>query len=547
MGQNGRRIRRLDKIADRLPRYPDEKKAGLSASLRTGLIGCLVSIASAVQRNSTAAFRQSWLTATIVLAAGLSFLGLLFQDEVVAAVKVWIDSRTYNHCFLVLPLVVYLTWCRRGAIATMLPNPTEWFVLGAIPVAACWFIAERIGVMEVRQFLVLAFVQVLFVSVLGWRLWRALSASLLFLLFLIPFGEYLEPILQGITLRFITVGLDILGIVNITNGVTIEIPEGSFSVTEACAGLRFLIASIAFGGFYACLMYTGALRRFLFMVASTIVPVIANGLRALGIVLLGHYLGSAEAAATDHILYGWLFFSLVTFLLIVIGLPFREQLPEFVEQKNYVSGRHMIKGTGVALMSLCAIAAVPRLLVDKFDNQSSADTRAGELRILAPSGCQEASAPRRWLISPPTPGIGNFKSEAYRCGADLFIVTVRNYPMRIGARPVFTDLRADVTEPGWSALMRTNIEFASGPLAHRWSETQYVNGTRFAAIASRLWVDGLPEEGMRARLKLALRGSEVPALVAIVSYAGVREPDSAQRAFSSFLSEIKFAWAGSRI
>ena len=495
----------------------------------------------------------------IVLVAGLSFLALLFQDEIAAAIKVWVDSRTYNHCFLVLPLAVYLAWCRRGAIATTLLNPAEWFVLGAIPVAAGWFVAERIGVMEVRQFLALSFVQVLFVSVLGWRMWRVLSAPLLFLFFMIPFGEYLEPILQSVTVRFITAGLNILGIVNITNGVTIEIPEGSFSVTEACAGLRFLIASIAFGGFYACLMYTSALRRLLFMAASTIIPVIANGLRALGIVLLGHYLGSAEAAATDHILYGWLFFSLVTFFLIFIGLRFRESLPqfvgresllEFVEQKNYVSGRRMVKGTGVALVSLCAIAAVPRLLVDKFDNQFSADSGAGELRILAPSGCQEA-APGPLLISPATAGIGNLRSEAYRCGPDLFMVTVRSYPMRIGARPVFTDLRADVTEPGWSALVRTNIEVVgAGPLAYRWSERQYVNGPRFAAIASRLWVDGRPEEGMQARLKLALnslRGSQVPPLVAIVSYAGLREPDSAQRAFSSFLSEIKFLWAGTRI
>ena len=39
---------------------------------------------------------------------------------------------------------------------------------------------------------------------------------------------------------------------------------------------------------------------------------------------LGHLLGSAQAAATDHVLYGWIFFSIVILLLIVIGLPFRQ-------------------------------------------------------------------------------------------------------------------------------------------------------------------------------------------------------------------------------
>src|SRR5581483_9036774 len=95
----------------------------------------------------------------------------------------------------------------------------------------------------------------------------------------------------------------------------------------ACAGLRFLIASIAFGTLYSCLIYRSFTRRALFMLASVIIPIIANGFRALGIVVLGHVLGSAQAAAADHILYGWLFFSIVILLLIMAGLPFREDTP----------------------------------------------------------------------------------------------------------------------------------------------------------------------------------------------------------------------------
>ena len=51
---------------------------------------------------------------------------------------------------------------------------------------------------------------------------------------------------------------------------------------------------------------------------------IANGFRALGIVTLGYLLGSAQAAETDHILYGWIFFSIVILILVAIGLPFRQ-------------------------------------------------------------------------------------------------------------------------------------------------------------------------------------------------------------------------------
>src|SRR5215218_3359752 len=119
------------------------------------------------------------------------------------------------------------------------------------------------------------------------------------------------PWMQDITAAFVGHGLALLRVPAYVDGYTIEIPEGTFYVAEACAGLRFLIASIAFGVLYALLMYRSPVRRGVFILVSIVVPVIANGFRALGIVVLGHVLGSAEAAAADHVLYGWIFFSLV--------------------------------------------------------------------------------------------------------------------------------------------------------------------------------------------------------------------------------------------
>ena len=144
------------------------------------------------------------------------------------------------------------------------------------------------------------------------------------LYFLVPFGAFLTPKLQDITTLFVVHGLPLLHIPAYVTGYTIEIPEGKFLIAEACAGLRFLIASVAFGCLYALVMYRSALRRAVFIGVSIVVPIIANGFRALGIVALGHYLGSAEAVEADHVLYGWVFFSIVILILIVLGLPFRE-------------------------------------------------------------------------------------------------------------------------------------------------------------------------------------------------------------------------------
>jgi exosortase A len=268
--------------------------------------------------------QQSFRLAGPVLGVGLLAFGLLFHAEVAAAVRVWMDSTAYNHCFLVIPIVAYLVWDRRDRVASTVPVPSPWFALAAIPVVMVWLLAERLGIMEGRQLMVMTLLEIFFLSVLGWRLCYLLIGPLLYLYFLVPFGAFITPALQGFTTSFIVHGLNLMNIPNYSDGFAIEIPEGSFLVAEACAGLRFLIASIAFGCLYVMLMYRSPVRRAVFILVSIIVPIIANGFRALGIVVLGHILGNAEAATADHLIYGWLFFSVVILLQIALGLPFRQ-------------------------------------------------------------------------------------------------------------------------------------------------------------------------------------------------------------------------------
>lgn len=267
---------------------------------------------------------RNFRLAAPALGLGVLVILALFHAEVIAAVTVWIGSTAYNHCFLVIPIVAYLLWDRRDLLAEASPEPNFWFGLAAIPVIMVWMVAERLGIMEGRQLMMMTLVQILFFAVLGWRLWYQLAGPLLYLYFLVPFGEFIVPSLQNFTTSFIVHGLNLLNIPNYSDHLTIEIPEGTFLVAEACAGLRFLIASFAFGCLYALLVYRSPFRRGLFILISLVVPIIANGFRALGIVVLGHILGSAQAATADHILYGWIFFSIVILVQIALGLPFRQ-------------------------------------------------------------------------------------------------------------------------------------------------------------------------------------------------------------------------------
>jgi EpsI family protein len=54
------------------------------------------------------------------------------------------------------------------------------------------------------------------------------------------------------------------------------------------------------------------------------VPVVANVLRAYGIVMLAHLSDFEIAVGVDHLIYGYIFLSLVTVILIAIGLVMRD-------------------------------------------------------------------------------------------------------------------------------------------------------------------------------------------------------------------------------
>ncbi|HVA13674.1 MAG TPA: EpsI family protein, partial [Stellaceae bacterium] len=193
-------------------------------------------------------------------------------------------------------------------------------------------------------------------AVLGWRAYRAMLLPLLYLFFLVPTGYFLVPWLQGVTVWFAVAGLKLVGIPVFSDGILIDVPAGSFVVAEACAGLRFLIASVAFGVFFAALMYRSRVRWLTFVALSVIVPIIANGIRAWGIIALAEWTNSAEAIEADHIIYGWGFFTAVTLLLIVIGMRFADDRRPATMEPFLGSGGPAARPWNVAVAALIGLA-----------------------------------------------------------------------------------------------------------------------------------------------------------------------------------------------
>src|SRR4029077_1289390 len=161
-------------------------------------------------------------------------------------------------------------------------------------------------------------------SMLGLRIYKLIWFPALYLFFLVPTGQYLIEPMQHFAVRFTDVSLSLLHVPHHREGTVFELTTGSFEIAEACAGLRFLIATVALGVLFAHMMFRKWYKIGLFLVACVVVPLIGNGLRIVGIILLAHFTSNAYGVGADHLVYGWGFNVAILLVLFFLGSLFRD-------------------------------------------------------------------------------------------------------------------------------------------------------------------------------------------------------------------------------
>lgn len=278
----------------------------------------------AAQATGAGAAGSAWPRSLALLGLVAVWLGYLYRETAMAMFVIWMRSETFQHCFVIVPISVWLVWRKRARLAQIVPVPSLLPLLLAGMVGFGWLLGELTAVNALTQF---AFVGLIILSVpalLGWRLAKAIAFPLGFLLLSVPFGEFVMPYMMEYTADFTVLALRASGIVVYREGLHFNIPSGSWSVVEACSGVRYLIASFTVGLLFAYLNYRSLKRRLIFVLVSIGVPIVANWLRAYIIVMLGHLSGNTIATGVDHLIYGWVFFGVVIMIMFAIGARWSE-------------------------------------------------------------------------------------------------------------------------------------------------------------------------------------------------------------------------------
>jgi exosortase A len=249
----------------------------------------------------------------------------LFQYEVSNAVEVWWLYPAYSHCFLVIPISAWLVWRKREQLASMTPRLEPKALLLIALLIFAWLTGYFSLINELRQFSMIAMIIVAILAMLGREVFRVVAFPVLYLFFLVPFGQYFIAPMQQFTTWFTDLNLNWLAVPHFTEGTVIELPNGRFEIADACAGLRFLTATVALGVLFVQLTYRKWWKAAAFLAACVLVPLIANGYRCVGTMALAYWTNDFETVAANHVTAGFIFNDIVLLAMFWVGSQFHDQ------------------------------------------------------------------------------------------------------------------------------------------------------------------------------------------------------------------------------
>lgn len=351
-----------------------------------------------------------WRAHLAALGAVALAILLLFRGDAAGMAAIWWSSATFNHCLLIGPIIVWLVWQRLPQLRELVPAAWPPGLVLVAAGALFWLLGEAGSTAFARHLGLVVMLQGAAIACLGKAVARGLAFPIFYALFLVPVGEEIVPLMQTLTAAISSLLLALTGVPAHLEGIFITTPTGYFQVAEACAGVRFLIAMLAFGFLVANVCFKSWRRRATFIAISVVVPILANGIRAWGTIYVAHKTGStAFAESVDHVVYGGIFFALVMAFIIALGWRFFDRgiNEPWFDPKALQPEPPRARSLPLTAAALLALVAFP-LLWSGAVSAAGAHELPPEIALPEVAGWQSVSA------APGRPWRPNF------AGADLF-------------------------------------------------------------------------------------------------------------------------------
>jgi len=253
-----------------------------------------------------------------------SLLLFLYWGVLQGLLSDWYHDPDYSHGFLVPLLSAYFIWERWETLQKedSRPNLFGAVVLGG---GLALLVVGLIGAeLYVQRFSLIVVLAGLVLLISGWQYLWLLSLPIGFLIFMIPLPAIVVNTiafpLQLFAAKVAAFCLFSLGIPVLREGNLIVLAGTTLEVAEACSGLRSLLSLLALGTVYGYFSQDTLWKRWVLVLLSIPIAIVANASRVSGTGLLAHYFGMEAAEGFYHTFEGWIVFVVAFVLLFVCGV-----------------------------------------------------------------------------------------------------------------------------------------------------------------------------------------------------------------------------------
>ncbi|WP_262691496.1 exosortase A [Kordiimonas aestuarii] len=270
------------------------------------------------------------LLPNMVFLACVGLVCFAWQDTLEHIFYIVWNRDVYSHGVTVPVVTLWLVW--RCITEAAIPPPQAYGRAASLVLLAVllWMLGAALEARVLEHVALVGILQALVIMVYGPAVYRQILFPMLFLFLVIPVGGGLVHPLQRVTAESVIWLLDVVGVPHEAEGVLIRLRGGLYEVAEACAGLKFFFASVVTGVLLCHLAFKSWDRRAVMLTAALIVPVVANIIRVFTILLIAEATDQDFAKSIDHIVYGWVFLSIVLFILIIGAYRFSDRAEQVV-------------------------------------------------------------------------------------------------------------------------------------------------------------------------------------------------------------------------
>jgi exosortase len=284
-------------------------EVGDSVSVSTG------SLSNTQQVETRLWSRRLWVWSVILIGLIL----LLYAAVIKSLVVQWWTDADYGHGFFVPLFSGYVLWHARDRWTKVEIKPNNFGFVVIVGAIALLLLGSLGAELFTSRFSLLVLLAGMILFLAGWKMLRAVSFPLGYLIWMIPmpviiYNQITFP-LQLIASRLATAWLELAQVPVLRDGNILIMSNYSLEVVEACSGIRSLMTLMALAVAYGYLVSPRRWVRYVLAAFMVPIAIITNAIRIMGAGLLAHRFGPAAAEGFLHQFSGWAIFLVALVLM----------------------------------------------------------------------------------------------------------------------------------------------------------------------------------------------------------------------------------------